>query len=451
VTERNDPCPCGSGRKYKKCCLEKEAASRATTPEGSSGSGVDERNIPKIVELFDRFAAQAFELAHNRVIPPDCVEGIQALSRRSPESFEYLMSVVGEIAVAQLARDGWGRKLASRLSPPQERYLQEMATQSLRPWTVLEVFPGEGMVLQDIETGVTVRVRERTGSRELVAQERCAARVIHDFSEPSLSHIFRITDAMWERLRSPRRNVVDMLAKTPEEALEIGLVQEFVRAFATVERPKRVVDMASGGEIAFVRDRFAVTDSTALAGWLRSSPELDSHPKEPDSFIRFEELPGGVRRALAHLEWMEVRGKWVLEIHSKSREAANANRTWLKENAGAWLRFTSRKIEEPDLDPDHEEGEGEIGLPVELADVMSPDFMEKMYRTHLYHDWADAKIPALQNQTPRQCARTERGEAAVRDLVQSYQAQENRMAKSQKRAPVDLSWLLEDAGIRKTR
>ena len=22
---RNEPCPCGSGRKYKKCCLEKEA------------------------------------------------------------------------------------------------------------------------------------------------------------------------------------------------------------------------------------------------------------------------------------------------------------------------------------------------------------------------------------------------------------------------------------------
>jgi len=26
---RNDPCPCGSGKKYKKCCLDK------TTPEVS--------------------------------------------------------------------------------------------------------------------------------------------------------------------------------------------------------------------------------------------------------------------------------------------------------------------------------------------------------------------------------------------------------------------------------
>jgi SEC-C motif len=25
---RNDPCPCGSGAKYKKCCLEKDEAAR---------------------------------------------------------------------------------------------------------------------------------------------------------------------------------------------------------------------------------------------------------------------------------------------------------------------------------------------------------------------------------------------------------------------------------------
>ncbi|MDT8324176.1 MAG: SEC-C metal-binding domain-containing protein, partial [Bacteroidota bacterium] len=26
---RNDPCPCGSGKKYKKCCLAKDAAAQA--------------------------------------------------------------------------------------------------------------------------------------------------------------------------------------------------------------------------------------------------------------------------------------------------------------------------------------------------------------------------------------------------------------------------------------
>lgn len=28
---RNDPCPCGSGKKFKKCCAEKTAANRTST------------------------------------------------------------------------------------------------------------------------------------------------------------------------------------------------------------------------------------------------------------------------------------------------------------------------------------------------------------------------------------------------------------------------------------
>ena len=30
---RNAPCPCGSGRKYKKCCLITSAGARSTHPE----------------------------------------------------------------------------------------------------------------------------------------------------------------------------------------------------------------------------------------------------------------------------------------------------------------------------------------------------------------------------------------------------------------------------------
>jgi len=32
VVGRNDPCPCGSGKKYKKCCIAKEPVARDTAP-----------------------------------------------------------------------------------------------------------------------------------------------------------------------------------------------------------------------------------------------------------------------------------------------------------------------------------------------------------------------------------------------------------------------------------
>jgi len=36
-TRRNDPCPCGSGKKYKKCCLKKTAADPGPPSPGAAG------------------------------------------------------------------------------------------------------------------------------------------------------------------------------------------------------------------------------------------------------------------------------------------------------------------------------------------------------------------------------------------------------------------------------
>ena len=35
---RNDPCPCGSGKKYKKCCEQKSYLQRKTVVVASAGS-----------------------------------------------------------------------------------------------------------------------------------------------------------------------------------------------------------------------------------------------------------------------------------------------------------------------------------------------------------------------------------------------------------------------------
>lgn len=447
MAERNDPCPCGSGHKYKKCCLEKDAGIQAA-PKPAQGASIEDRDLPGLIKLLERFASEPLFQAHERLITPDCIVAFQELSRREPDRFQYVSSVVTEASVAQLAREGWGRKVASRLSIAQSRYMEEMASRFLRAYTVLEVFPRDGLLLEDAETGETIRVVERSASKELVPMEKVAARVLRDLSQPTLSHLFRITEVMSNRIRQGNRNVMDLQASDPREALEVSLVREFVRACTLPEPRPQLVDAATGGRMEFVRDRFSVTDPRSLEGWLGSSRELDANPKEEGSFIRFQELAGGVRRSLGQVEYFEFRGKMVLEVHSRSREAANDNRAWLKERAGKWLRFTSRKVENPEDKIEEAAGREDTGLPLELEEILAPDFMEKMYRTHLYHDWANTRIPALGNQTPRQCARIERGEAQVVELVRSYQAQENRLARDQKRKPVDLSWLLGEAGVR---
>ena len=46
MTGRNDPCPCGSGKKYKKCCLPKDRAARIQTLEARETPELPETAAP---------------------------------------------------------------------------------------------------------------------------------------------------------------------------------------------------------------------------------------------------------------------------------------------------------------------------------------------------------------------------------------------------------------------
>jgi tetratricopeptide (TPR) repeat protein len=67
-TSRNDPCPCNSGKKYKKCCLEKDqAAERAELTHAAAKVVTAEQTKKKAArEAFE--ASQALDEASNAVI-----------------------------------------------------------------------------------------------------------------------------------------------------------------------------------------------------------------------------------------------------------------------------------------------------------------------------------------------------------------------------------------------
>lgn len=61
---RNDPCPCGSGKKYKRCCLEKDQAERVALQRAHASVQQEQRKA--VVEAFDD--AQALDAASNAVV-----------------------------------------------------------------------------------------------------------------------------------------------------------------------------------------------------------------------------------------------------------------------------------------------------------------------------------------------------------------------------------------------
>lgn len=61
-TGRNDPCPCGSGKKYKQCCLSKALAPKKITAKWLSG--------PKPINLMERTFGASLTLAQQSDKPP---------------------------------------------------------------------------------------------------------------------------------------------------------------------------------------------------------------------------------------------------------------------------------------------------------------------------------------------------------------------------------------------
>ena len=68
TTSRNDPCPCGSGKKYKKCCLEKDQASERAerTRVAAKRAAAEQAQIKATGEAFE--ASQALDAASNAVL-----------------------------------------------------------------------------------------------------------------------------------------------------------------------------------------------------------------------------------------------------------------------------------------------------------------------------------------------------------------------------------------------
>jgi tetratricopeptide (TPR) repeat protein len=83
---RNDPCPCGSGKKYKKCCLPRDEAERSRLAAARPHVAVEDPEEPFIAELrpdldeaVDR-VLQRMESGLGRAVEPE----LKALLKKNP-------------------------------------------------------------------------------------------------------------------------------------------------------------------------------------------------------------------------------------------------------------------------------------------------------------------------------------------------------------------------------
>jgi len=307
-TGRNEPCPCGSGKKFKKCCLpELEQGQRRL-------SLVREGQEPEPTSDFTNLCDKLMEFSQRPPIDTEvwlaqgefdsCAAG---LGRGTPETrgaelleeeifydwffFGRPLESSGKTVVREFAQSQ-GKKL----SPSMGRVLDAMLASRFSIYEVEEVIPEQGLRMRDVFRGDVLEVREREATMSLVRWDLIGVRIgcFEDHNE-LFSHAFTIPRMFWEQVEKYAKRKCSELKRTGAvSSLPDWLEQKsyllFHYTLRLIERqPAPVVVTAEGdlfcpcSAVFTVRDSAKVVDVFEGQGYIGELTEAGTGRRRPGS------------------------------------------------------------------------------------------------------------------------------------------------------------------------
>jgi len=386
---RNEPCWCGSGRKYKKCHLGNEQLpleERAAWLYSKASQHVSETH----------WHGMLLELALERSrYADDLYDGI-ADAMADPLTMDALLCEGG--AFADFLR------VRGLLLPDDERALAEQWLQVDRSvFEVEAVRPGESVTVRDIRTGDRHEVRERLASREVTEGQLLCTRVL---PAGSVMQFFGGIELVSLRERDV---LIELLDSGPDE---VTLVEVLTRRFAPPTLTNTEGDLLMVCEAAVHLADPTVLDEVYVRAGDDSPQWLEHVPGKPQIRTTLT-LDGDTVRVETN---SEERMDRVLAELSRLDPAM----TVVEDSRRPMSDFTasSREPIEPD-DP-------------EILAAMD-EFMRD-YETR----WLDESIPALHGLTPRQAADDPTRRGDLLKLLDSFPATERGMNADRLRAALGM-------------
>ena len=170
---RNDPCPCGSGKKYKRCCLAQQSASYAFWTQQRNASDELTRDMLRFAER--KFSDQ-IQVAWQDFNMTDLPVPFEKHSREHDLFMSYFLfywdpqrprTGKGGSRRGGIVTRWYELEKAAKLSDMERLLLEQATTQPLSFFEVLWSEAGERIGLRDILIGMETEVVERSASRAL--------------------------------------------------------------------------------------------------------------------------------------------------------------------------------------------------------------------------------------------------------------------------------------------
>ncbi|MFQ5790172.1 MAG: SEC-C metal-binding domain-containing protein [Acidobacteriota bacterium] len=450
---RNDPCPCGSGNKYKKCCLlrEEEAERQSRLANEAVGKAVHWLHTRLPEEL-----SAAIDFDYCAALTDEEREELRELPEGLFEMFQ-LNSTEWVLAEGALGPDGPEHEpipfmelilgeQGPELDASERHYLTLLATEPLDLYEAVDVKAGEGLWLRSTLAPKPKKtwVRERSGSRTLRKGDILAARLL-PLHPPILSGaVYAFARPQYLELRG----MISDLKRGEQGRVAPHSLSECVIAKwlqVLVGRPPRIVDASTGDSILLTNLHYRIVDWDRLVEALRGQPDVAR--EEEDAWVRFDDPAAEPKRIVCALRRKGRR----LEVFARTAALADAAESWLSEIAGDALEKKAREVSDPRhlWRPQHRR-EHAATSSNDFTRSLSFEERSNLYRQiyrQMYAKWADEPIPMLHGSTPREAIRSEAGRREVVELLRSYEVGEREQARRDARAPFDFGFLWDELGL----
>jgi hypothetical protein len=449
-TGRNDPCPCGSGKKYKKCCLPAERpAADLVSFVWRRLNAIDEKLADDILRFGRKSAGKSLlALAEAEFFGGQGAVGEHELDLQTfvpwmvycwrPPADAWPTAPPGRPTLG----DAYLARHASQLDPLEGKYLEANVQEPFSYYEVLAVNPGEAVDVEDLLRGGTRHVSERSGSETLEPGLLIWGRAVSAEGMTLFSGV-----GVHPLTQAEKLGVIDLAAQLRKRhrriTTEVLRAEEaHLRALYVDIRERRLhpvlpeLQNTDGEALSLQTLRFRVDDPHEAFEALASLDILRS----PDEILADAERDAAGRLTKGTIDWAKpgnskhrswdntILGhltidKNALVVDVSSNQRATRIRKEIEKRLGKRIRFENAVVQSPERalaerPPSSPSEKTKAERALLQHDPTVREVLRKALTQH-YTDWMDDKIPALGEKTPRHAVRTADGRAKVEALLRN--------------------------------
>lgn len=478
---RNDPCICGSGKKYKKCCgreliapVEDFEWRRIRKLEGRI---FDEHLFPYALDEFPKEVMETAFVEFLTVDLPDTIDPKTLFAQFFMPWFVFnwiiedrfdLESINPEATIAE----NYLHQNSSKLNEEERRFIEEMNKTYYSFYKVLKIIPEKAIVVEDLLLGSHPTLKEKEGTKSLNPGDIIFNRIL-TFKGQSISvgmAPYTLPSFCLKGVHEIKKEFKKQFRKrtlTPQFLREDGnyyLLDHYFEGLEALYNQPMPEILNGEGESFEITKSYFKTNISVEESLKRLLPMTVDEPVEDllsqakkDETGRILELSMPWAREedrqkdmFSPLGNIFLKPEWII-LEANSKERAEQGKELILKYGEGVFEFQKMLIENIDAAMADAKKEQQDKNLLDLENIPD-DLQEKLQELGNQHweKWFDLAIPALGNKTPREASKSKKGREAIETLLKDYELADQSRKKNDP-FKADIDYLKSKLGLTKRK